>query len=280
MKPRITNQDFFILDPQIKQEIVENLRGHFSKFTRKARIVFNYLIRYLSRRGKVYVSQARIARECGVSIRQVSRWLIEWHESGLIYSNYRHMMTNQYKASSYLFRSDVRQLLKSIIFSFGIFPCATLLNSYQSMYSENGRQPKINIFIYHRIDIDRSDLDKIQPHARVREGALTTNRAFDTRNNQKERSSMIADYVNDIQSPVLTTKDKEILSRYTKEAVRHGLVQLQRYTNLTNPVSFMIKCAQNYDARSTKPLQKKEPEAPKSPMYTPYQPARMSALIS
>lgn len=270
MPGRRTNQDFYTTDPQPVIGIRDNVRNHFNRFCRNQRVAFNYLVRYYSRKGKVYVSQGRWASACGISIRQLQRYIEQWHADGLIYSNYRHMMTNQYKVSSFLLSSENRQLLKSIIFSFGIFPISMILSSGSSV-SENVVQTRNKYIYLHQSNQINSKLKTTGERARACARYSDLNMKCKAVNGMRNEA-MIQPYVNEISNPLMTESEKRVLSRYSYEAVMHALKCLQRERDVRNPVGFLVRYAQNYKP-VTSPKSKES--GPRDPIYTKYTPKEL-----
>ncbi len=58
---------------------------------------------------------------------------------------------------------------------------------------------------------------------------------------------MIADYVNDIESPSLTLTDKIALSRYSEGAVKYALSQLRKKGAVSSPVGYLIVCCKAFN---------------------------------
>jgi hypothetical protein len=246
MRSRTTLQDFHKIDPQVCQEIRDDLLGYVEKFTARKRILLNHLLKFKLAGKPIYIRQDTLAHRAGYKSREhVNRTLKEFEEVGFIASNYRHKTSCMYQVASYFMDPQIRAQLAPYFHALFIFPLALLTGSGSSIKENvtqtNSIQYFLNTTYYLHSKLNTSDSNA---SVRARERVQKTENRVQT---------LIPDYVEDIQSPVLTVQQKMQLAQYTKDTIRYGLIQLQRQRDIQSPVGYLLGVCRKHAARDGSP---------------------------
>jgi hypothetical protein len=240
-------QYFDFNDPQVSLEISSDPVSYFRNIPEGHRKLLNALLYWCNKQKEIYIRQDTLARFAGYACRETANRIVaQFVEMGLISTKYRYKTSSLYRVSSFFNDLQVRSKLKRFLSQLGYLPMWLLA---------------VDVTQYNSINLLVS-IESIKNNGKVVNSACAR---------EEKRSVMVKQYVEEIKNPKLTYQDRVQLSRYSEEAIRHALIQLQRKRGIKNPIGFLVVCAKEFDAKQSRiqeyRVESTEQEIKKEPMY-------------